>query len=176
MNQNRWASMIRQLLRGTQRGGSRRWTLLILAGVLGYVVLRPVLERQLGVSLPELGNPTSSTSRTDADGQQTILDAFASRQSNLIVSASARIKRLLRDDDVGHRHQKMILELDSGHTLLLAHNIDLAPRVPAAEGDRIEFKGEYEYSEQGGVIHWTHHDPAGRHAGGWIRHQGELYE
>ena len=64
-----------------------------------------------------------------------------------------------------------------GQTLLVAHNIDLAPCISSlTAGDRVEFYGEYEWNSQGGVIHWTHHDPAGRHAEGWLRHRGRVYK
>jgi hypothetical protein len=60
---------------------------------------------------------------------------------------------------------------------LVAHNIDLAPRIEGlAVGDTLEVFGQYEWNERGGVIHWTHHDPRGGHEAGWIRHRGRLYQ
>jgi hypothetical protein len=32
------------------------------------------------------------------------------------------------------------------------------------------------WNPQGGVIHWTHHDPAGRHLSGWVKHNGRTYQ
>ena len=64
----------------------------------------------------------------------------------------------------------------AGQTVLISHNIDRAPRIDSLRvGDRVEFQGEYEWNPQGGVVHWTHHDPAGRHAGGWLKHEGKTY-
>lgn len=101
---------------------------------------------------------------------------FAEGRSDVVVRASGGVARVLADDNKGSRHQRFIFELESGHTVLVAHNIDLAPRVPLGRGDSVEVKGEYEWTEQGGVLHWTHHDPQRRHEGGWIKHSGETYE
>ena len=77
----------------------------------------------------------------------------------------------------GHRHQRFILSMASGRTLLVAHNIDLAPRVASLNpGDVVAFKAVYEWNAKGGTIHWTHRDPNGRHPGGWLRHGGKTYQ
>lgn len=89
---------------------------------------------------------------------------------------SGTVVRILSDDNDGSRHQRFILRLASGRTVLVAHNIDLAPRVSGIrEGDTVEFYGEFAYNPKGGVIHWTHHDPQGRHPDGWLRHRGQTY-
>jgi hypothetical protein len=186
MNNRQVVRLIQMLLR---KKGSKNSKLIIGGIVLlvGYAFVQPILEKR-GIALPKLPEMEQQANRsghsggggqaTDAtsEGEQAILDAFAARQSDLIVQCTFTIKKNLPDDNVGSRHQKMILLLPSGHSVLLAHNIDLADRVPADEGDTLEIKGEYEYSEQGGVLHWTHHDPRGRHVDGWIKHDGVMYE
>lgn len=114
---------------------------------------------------------------TAASGSAVLAEAYREKRSDLQVQAEGTVRRVLRDDNEGSRHQRFILEFDNGQSVLVAHNIDLAPRIPNLQvGDRVAFNGEYEWNPQGGVIHWTHHDPAGRHEGGWLRHKGETYE
>lgn len=115
---------------------------------------------------------TRETSASDA----TLSSAYANRTSGIRVQGEGTVSRILPDDDEGSRHQRFLVRLASGQTVLIAHNIDLAQRVPALEsGAKIAFAGEYEWNERGGVIHWTHHDPSGRHPGGWLRYSGREY-
>lgn len=103
--------------------------------------------------------------------------AFASRTSDVQVQGEGTVIRVLPDDLNGSRHQRFILRLPSGQTLLMAHNIDIAPRINGLEvGDRVRFNGEYVWNAKGGVIHWTHHDPKGRHVTGWLIHNGKTYK
>ncbi len=172
--------MIDRFLRRRGSGKSRLGMTLGIGLVIGYVLLQPVLEKRVGLTLPSLTDSPPATDRQEIErssrGEAAILAAYEAKQSGLIVETSGVVKKNLPDDLVGSRHQKMILVLGSGHTVLIAHNIDLAERVPAVEGDTIRVRGEYEYSEPGGVIHWTHHDPGGRHEDGWIEHEGRRYE
>ncbi|ENM5732278.1 DUF3465 domain-containing protein [Vibrio mimicus] len=103
--------------------------------------------------------------------------AYQSQQSDLQVQGFGQIVKVLPDDNDGSKHQKFILKLNSGQTLLVAHNIDLAPRIPNLKvGDSVEFYGEYEWNKKGGVLHWTHKDPQNRHAHGWLKYNGQVYE
>lgn len=110
------------------------------------------------------------------DGTALVAAAFEQRRSGFFVEVEGKVERLLRDDLDGSRHQKFLVRLASGQTLLISHNIDLAPRVPAQPGAAIRIRGEYEWNKRGGLLHWTHHDPQGRMAGGWIRLAGETYD
>lgn len=103
-------------------------------------------------------------------------NAFHTRQSGLQVTQRGVIVRVLADDDAGSRHQRCIVELPSRLRLLIAHNIHIAPRIPGlVKGEFLTFHGEYEWNRKGGVIHWTHHDPEGRHEDGWIVYRGKTY-
>jgi len=92
------------------------------------------------------------------------------------MTGQGSVIKILRDDTKGSQHQKFLFKLAPDITLLVAHNIDLAPRAPVKVGDTVTIKGRYEWNHRGGVLHWTHHDPKGRQAGGWIYAGGKYYK
>ena len=137
--------------------------LLIGFGIYGYLQNNP--------------NIVSSFTEEGINCNQAISDAYQNRLSDIQVRGSGKVSRILSDDNKGSRHQRFILRLSSGQTLLVAHNIDLAPRINNLQnGDSVQFYGEYEWNSKGGVIHWTHHDPGGQHVGGWLKHNGRKYK
>lgn len=92
------------------------------------------------------------------------------------IEVTGFVRRLLSDDNDGSRHQRFIIDIGNRRTLLIAHNIDLAKRVPLGMGDRVQLRGMYEWNDLGGLVHWTHHDPQGIEDGGWIRYRRRVYE
>ena len=123
--------------------------------------------------------PATSEQPAVETGREHVFQAqkFTRGDANTQVRGSGVVIRLLPDDRDGSQHQRFIISLESGQTLLVTHNIDLAPRIGSLSlGDRVEFFGEYEWNEKGGVIHWTHHDPDGSHIDGWVKHKGKLYQ
>ena len=130
------------------------------------------------IPTPETGSQNASVAITPRTLDANVLrQAFQNQRSNVQVQASGAVEKVLGDDNDGSRHQRFIVRVSADQTVLIAHNIDLAQRVAdLSEGDRIEFFGEYEWNNKGGVVHWTHHDPANRHIGGWIKHNGKTYQ
>ncbi len=125
---------------------------------------------------PELLDQTTDAAPAASSTEQ-VSEAYAQRQSDVQVRGQGVVIKLLPDDTQGSQHQKFILRLSDGHTLLVAHNIDLAPRIKGLQvKDYVGFMGEYEWNQQGGVLHWTHHDPRGKHPGGWLSHNGKTYQ
>jgi len=135
----------------------------IVAAIYGYMTNNP----NLGESVQQ-----QSTSVN-----QSLQDAYINHRSDIQVKGSGIVIKRLADDNDGSRHQKFLLKMPSGQTLLVAHNIDLAAKITSLKrGDSVEFNGEYEWNTKGGVLHWTHRDPRGRHADGWLKHKGKIYQ
>ena len=131
-------------------------------------------KRDTHEPLPEPPNKSGSAVATRGS---LIAELFRQRRSDVILTDTGTIVHVLPDDNEGSRHQRFLVEVDHCDvTIKIAHNIDLAPRVPADKGDRITFKGEYEWNELGGALHWTHHDPKQWREGGWIEHRGRRYK
>ncbi len=103
-------------------------------------------------------------------------DLFKKNRDMVWVEGALTVVKLLRDDDDPPRHQRFIAETPDGHEVMVAHNIDLSDRVPAKEGDAIEVRGEYVWTDQGGKVHFTHKPQYGKFQGGWIDHRGTRYE
>ncbi len=102
--------------------------------------------------------------------------AFRNKINEIRVTCSGKVIRKLPDDTHGSRHQRFIIKLASGQTLLIVHNIDLAKRIARLRiGDKASVRGEYIWNDKGGLIHYTHRDPAGIQPGGWIKHRGIVY-
>jgi hypothetical protein len=119
----------------------------------------------------ERSNPPSSGDTT------AIARAFEQHARDVQVEGEGVVTRILGDDTSGSPHQRFIVRLASGQTVLIEHNIELAPRIADLnEGDTVGFYGEYVWNTQGGIVHWTHHDPAGRHVAGWLKHKDRTYQ
>ncbi len=107
-----------------------------------------------------------------------IARAFADHRSPLEVTAQGQVERVLSDEtsDTG-THQRFIVKLDGAtQTVLVTNNVSVGTRVPVAVGDSVVVHGEYIWNDQGGLVHFTHHDPDGSHASGWIERQGVRYQ
>jgi hypothetical protein len=121
--------------------------------------------------------PESSSTQSTSESDTLFQSLFDAQAEDVAVSGSGTVIRLLSDDTEGDKHQRFIVELASGQTLLIVHNIDIAPRVtPLEVGDVVSFVGEYVWNEEGGLVHWTHHDPDGTHAGGSIIREGMVFQ
>ncbi len=146
--------------------------LLIIIGAIQFGI------KKFDVEIPKLSfgkSHSEQPSNTQSSPQKS--SSRITLRSGSQFSGSGRVSRILSDDNIGSKHQRFILTLSSGRTILIAHNIDIAPRIYSLNiGDTISFNGVYEHNSKGGVVHWTHHDPKGRHQAGWLRKNGRTYQ
>lgn len=108
---------------------------------------------------------------------ENIQEAYRRQLSAVQIEGSGTIVKTLADDSEGSRHQRFLITVAPDHTVLIVHNIDIATRINGLKpGDQVAFFGEYEWNDQGGLVHWTHHDPQRKHVDGWLRYRGRTYQ
>lgn len=129
------------------------------------------------LEIPDESPSLRAKGSTAKSAESDIANAYMLHAQDIQVVGEGEVVKVLADDNQGSKHQRFILRVPEGFTVLVAHNIDIAPRVKnIANGDKVSFYGEYVWNEKGGVVHWTHSDPRGRHASGWLKHNGVTYQ
>jgi len=75
-------------------------------------------------------------------------------------------------------HEGFLVKLERQCDLLLRieANVGITGSIPLHEGETVTVKGQFEDDPTGGMIHWTHHDPAGRHVAGYVIAGGKIYQ
>jgi hypothetical protein len=169
--------------------------LLVLTSWLGFqFALQAAPSSTYNDAPPQFGHPTQQTQdvpgaslyASSAD-QNVGLNELAQQQQDVIalqkaharsaeVTVLAPVYKLLSDDLEGLQHERFLLKLTNGTTILVAHDTSYAPRVPVQQGGIVRIRGEYIWNPKGGLIHWTHMSDSPFHEGGWIDYQGKRYQ
>lgn len=124
-----------------------------------------------------VGTITSAPENEKATAsQEAILRAQDAHSRKVELTVAAYVRKILKDDREGLPHERFLIDLNNGSTVLVAHDIAMAPYVPLHKGDFVMIHGEYIWNERGGVLHWTHHTDTPRHEGGWIDYDGKRYQ
>jgi translation initiation factor IF-1 len=146
----------------------------ILMLVACCAILTSCAHAQNTLQRPSQSVETQATTLVEGDAE-----AIRAQQLQLVkvpLTVTARVKKLLKYDGRGLPHEKFLLVLSNGSTILVAHNTKMAPYVPIQPGDTVTVKGEFIWNAKGGLIHWTHHSDTPNHAGGYIDFNGKRYE
>jgi hypothetical protein len=108
------------------------------------------------------------------------LDAIAHGQSGAEVTVEGPVVRVLATHGGAQGvHEQFIVAVRANSAeqdVLVADNISIGRAAPVRKGDDVTVRGELAIDPSGPVIHWTHHDPRGRHQSGYVRLNGILYD
>ena len=108
------------------------------------------------------------------------LDAIANGRSGSEVTIEGKVVKVLETHGgMLGLHERFVVAVRAGkgeQDLLVADNISVGRAAPVRPGDDVTVKGELALDPSGPVIHWTHHDPRGRHESGFVRDNGVLYD
>ena len=126
--------------------------------------------------LPKVNGEHATFASAAFTNNAALEDAYATKKSDIQVSGSGVVTKLLDDDNNGSPHQRFLVKINAEQTLLFAHNLDLSVHIPLKVGDEISFSGEYVYNPKGGIVHWTHRDPKSQHMAGWVLAHGKKYQ
>ena len=122
----------------------------------------------------------AATTSSGGDDNGAIYDSWRAGRSHVEVTASGSVARVLgvRSGRSG-AHEGFLVHLTGssgrGLTVRVEDNVDLTGPIPLEPGDAVTLRGEYIFDRRGGIIHYTHRDPRGRHPDGFVRVGDRVY-
>ena len=140
--------------------------------------MRSILSALLLVaSLSSATSLFSTNAFADAPaGQEQIIEAQESgRGLSFVEVKNVQVVQVLPDEVSANQHQKWMVKLANGRTLLCVYNIDITQRVPIQVGDTVSMGGQYIFTHAGGLIHWLHADPRAERPNGYVDLNGTRY-
>jgi hypothetical protein len=127
--------------------------------------------RNRAAALLALAVAAACNSRPEQPDNGSICRAYTQQASRKEVIAQGTIVDVLGESEGrGGEHEGYLLKLDGDCDLLLRveTNLSITGPIPIRRREQVIVKGEYEYDAEGGVLHWTHHDPSARHVAGYV--------
>jgi Protein of unknown function (DUF3465) len=115
---------------------------------------------------------------TQTPDDPAVCAAYSAGRSGAEVVASGKVTQIYGvRPGRSSPHEGFLVRLDSGCRLVVRVevNTDFTGAIPLQRNEQVVVKGEYEYYPRGGVVHWTHHDPRGRHENGYVVAAGRMY-
>jgi hypothetical protein len=112
-------------------------------------------------------------------GAQSVQSALSSCSSNTAGHAEVYIPDAIVTRILGERasrsgvHEGFIIRAGE-RSFKVEDNVDITGPIPLRRGNTVSLLGQLECDDY--VIHWTHHDPRGRHPSGYVKVNGKTYE
>ena len=114
-----------------------------------------------------------------ASGAQNLRNAVSACESNsnghveVYIPDASVVSVLGERAGASGEHEGFIIRA-SDRTFKVEDNVDITGPIPLRRGQAVSLLGQLECDDY--VIHWTHHDPRGHHASGYVKVNGKLYE
>jgi hypothetical protein len=120
-------------------------------------------------------NPNVLSDLSFRNDYKLVKASWENKEFNVLVEVTGRVALVLPDEHYVTVSQQFLMDLENGHRVLVSHDLKAASRVPVAVSNTVKVRGEFDWTPDGGIIHWTHKDPDGTREGGWIELAGTRY-
>lgn len=109
-------------------------------------------------------------------GFAAVEQAFHEQRSDFMIEVSGTVVRVLTSNRNRPQTQEFVIRLENGQSLLVVHDKRASGGVPVSVDDRVTVRGEYKWSETGGRVQNTQHDPSLERRHGFVEHKGKRYQ
>ncbi len=103
-------------------------------------------------------------------------NAFYDQRDGFMAEVSGTVARILSANQDDPTYQRFVIRLDNEQSVLIVHNQEAGGSIPVAVDARVTVRGEYEWSETGGLLKNTHRDLSPKRRHGFVEYDGKRYQ